>query len=70
MCIRDRRKTRTDHRGFIAIDEVRMRPVDRVLALIVADYLTRPDDFAGAGGSHTGPTDPYIELDSREERAG
>jgi hypothetical protein len=47
-----------------------MRPVDRVLALIVADYLTRPDDFAGAGGSHTGPTDPYIELDSREERAG
>ena len=58
------------HRGFMAIDEVRMRLVDRVLALIVADYLTRPDDFAVARGpgSPARAIDPFIELDSREER--
>lgn len=31
--------------GFIAVDEANMRLVDRVLALLVVDYLTRPSDY-------------------------
>jgi signal transduction histidine kinase len=31
--------------GFIPIDEANMRLVDRVLALLVVDYLTRPHDY-------------------------
>ena len=36
-----------DH-GFAALDGPRLRLSDRVLSLIVADFLTRPDDFARA----------------------
>jgi hypothetical protein len=32
--------------GFAPIDNVRMRLVDRVRSLFVADYLTRPGDYA------------------------
>ena len=31
--------------GFVPIDGANMRLVDRVLALLLADYLTRPDDY-------------------------
>ena len=31
--------------GFIPVDRAHMRLVDRVLALLAADYLTRPGDF-------------------------
>jgi hypothetical protein len=31
--------------GFIPVDEANMRLVDRVLALVVVDYLTRPNDY-------------------------
>lgn len=31
--------------GFIPMDLARTRLTDRVLSLVVADYLTRPDDF-------------------------
>ena len=32
--------------GFAPVDNVRMRLVDRVRSLFVADYLTRPGDYA------------------------
>jgi signal transduction histidine kinase len=31
--------------GFIPVDEANMRLVDRVFALLVVDYLTRPNDY-------------------------
>ena len=31
--------------GFVPVDEARTRLCDRALSLLVADYLTRPDDF-------------------------
>jgi hypothetical protein len=31
--------------GFVPIDVARTKLADRVLSLVVADYLTRPDDF-------------------------
>jgi|GEM_PF-108054 signal transduction histidine kinase len=37
--------------GFIPVDEANMRLVDRVLALLVVDYLTRPHDY----GPHRHP---------------
>ncbi|CAN5241350.1 hypothetical protein BH09MYX1_BH09MYX1_31120 [soil metagenome] len=37
--------------GFAPIDAPRLRLNDRVLSLIVADFLTRPDDFARAMAS-------------------
>jgi hypothetical protein len=33
------------NRGFIPVDGARIRLADRLLALLVADYLTRPGDF-------------------------
>jgi hypothetical protein len=33
------------NRGFIPIDGANMRLADRVLALLVADYLSRPNDY-------------------------
>jgi signal transduction histidine kinase len=49
--------------GFVPVDEANMRLVDRVLALLVVDYLTRPNDyvshrhpFSGDGSrSHVAP---------------
>jgi len=32
--------------GFVPMDVARTKLTDRVLSLVVADYLTRPDDFA------------------------
>lgn len=32
--------------GFAPVDQMRMRLVDRVRSLFVADYLTRPGDYA------------------------
>lgn len=32
-------------RGFVPMDVARTKLTDRVLSLVVADYLTRPDDF-------------------------
>jgi len=53
--------------GFIPIDRGRMRLVDRVLALLVADYLTRPTDFQAnrppVSGTHS--TKPWMALDGR-----
>jgi hypothetical protein len=44
--------------GFIPVDEANMRLVDRVLALLVVDYLTRPHDY--------GPNrHPFSRDDSR-----
>jgi signal transduction histidine kinase len=34
------------NRGFIPVNEANMRLVERVLALLVVDYLTRPNDYA------------------------
>jgi hypothetical protein len=49
-----------------------MRLVDRALALVVADYLTRPNDFrrnrAPVSGTHS--TNPWIDLDLREHDTG
>lgn len=45
-------------RGFVAIDSRRGRLADRVLALLLADYLTRPDDFLAWPPSRTGAR-PY-----------
>jgi hypothetical protein len=55
------------NRGFIPIDGARMRLVDRVLALLVADYLTRPGDFQPNRSpiSGTNLTKPWMELDLR-----
>ena len=52
-------------RGFIPIDGARMRLVDRVLALLVADYLTRPGDFQPTRSPISGTqlTKPWMELD-------
>ena len=48
------------NRGFVALDQEHLRLVDRVLALVVADYLTRPEDFLRdrpTSGTHsTGPS--------------
>lgn len=41
--------------GFAPLDGPRLRLADRVLSLIVADFLTRPDDFARAMGSAPRP---------------
>lgn len=48
--------------GFIPIDEARMRLADRALALLVADYLTRPEDFRPSRSriSGTHPTHPEM----------
>jgi hypothetical protein len=58
--------------GFIPVDEARMRLVDRVLALLVADYLTRPNDFRPnrlpISGLH--PTNPWLDLDLRDDDTG
>lgn len=56
--------------GFIPIDEANMRLVDRVLALLVVDYLTRPNDygatrhpFSGSGsGFHVAVQDRVSVL--------
>jgi hypothetical protein len=44
--------------GFIPVDTANMRLVDRVLALLVVDYLTRPNDYAS---NHH----PFSDVDSR-----
>jgi len=58
--------------GFVPVDEARLRLVDRVLALLVADYLTRPDEFRPnrplISGTHS--TDPWLDLDLREGDTG
>ena len=50
--------------GFVPLDQARMRLPDRVLALLVADYLTRPDDFQSdlprISGTHS--TNPLLDL--------
>jgi hypothetical protein len=58
--------------GFIPIDLARMRLVDRVLALLVADYLTRPDDFQPNRSPVSGPqsTKPWMDLDLRGDGHG
>jgi signal transduction histidine kinase len=52
------------NRGFVPIDGPNMLLVDRVLALLVADYLTRPNDYLPArrtlSGSHA--TIPETDL--------
>jgi hypothetical protein len=55
------------NRGFIPIDGARMRLVDRVLALLVADYLTRPGHFQPnrLPISGTNLTKPWMDLDLR-----
>ncbi len=40
--------------GFIPVDEMNMRLVDRVLALLVVDYLTRPNDYSPNGHPFSG----------------
>jgi signal transduction histidine kinase len=48
--------------GFAPVDEANMRLVDRVLALLVVDYLTRPNDY--------GPDrHPFIVEDSPHHAA-
>ena len=32
--------------GFVPMDFARTKLTERVMSLVVADYLTRPDDFA------------------------
>ena len=58
--------------GFVPVDAARMRLVDRVLALLVADYLTRPGDFQRnhprISGTHS--TSPWIDLDRRGRGTG
>jgi hypothetical protein len=58
--------------GFIPIDGPRMHLVDRVLALLVADYLTRPDDFqpnrSHTSGTHS--TKAWMDLDVRGDGTG
>jgi hypothetical protein len=52
-----------DH-GFVPLDQEHLRLVDRVLALVVADYLTRPEDFLRdrpTSGTHS--TGPSIDRD-------
>ena len=39
--------------GFVPMDVARTKLTDRVLSLIVADYLTRPDDFLSHFGGAT-----------------
>jgi len=60
------------NRGFIPIDGPRMRLVDRVLALLVADYLTRPDDFQPnrphTSGTHS--TKPWMDVHVRGDGTG
>ena len=50
--------------GFIPIDVAHIRLVDRVMALLVADYLTRPDEFRAYQPplSGTRSTQPSIEF--------
>jgi hypothetical protein len=56
--------------GFVPVDEARMRLVDRVLGLLVADYLTRPDDYVPnrppISGTHS--TKPWMDLGLRHDR--
>jgi hypothetical protein len=58
--------------GFIPIDRARMRLVDRVLALLAADYVTRPGDFqlnrSPISGTHL--TNPWVNLDLRGDGHG
>jgi hypothetical protein len=58
--------------GFVPVDEARMHLVDRVLALLVADYLTRPDHFQpgrpAISGTHS--TDPWMDVGLRTESTG
>ena len=58
--------------GFIPVDQARVRLVDRALALLVADYLTRPNDFrpnrAPVSGTHS--TKPWLDLDLRQHDTG
>jgi hypothetical protein len=60
------------NKGFIPVDEARMRLVDRVLALLVADYLTRPNEFRTSrplvSGTHS--TDPWLDLDLNDDNTG
>jgi signal transduction histidine kinase len=46
--------------GFIPVDEVNMSLVDRVLALLVVDYLTRPKDYASSGHPFSGDSRPQV----------
>jgi hypothetical protein len=58
--------------GFIPIDGARGRLVDRVLALVVADYLTRPNDFLPnrptVSGTHS--IEPRMDLALCEDSTG
>jgi hypothetical protein len=55
--------------GFIPVDEPRMHLVDRVLAMLVADYLTRPDDYQPSrppiSGTHS--TNPWMDSGLRRD---
>jgi hypothetical protein len=55
------------NRGFVPVDEEGLRLVDRVLATLAADYLTRPDDFQpnrpAISGTHA--TQPWMDLGLR-----
>jgi hypothetical protein len=42
-------------RGFAPIDAPRMKLNERILSLILADFLTRPDDFVRAMAEPSGP---------------
>ena len=49
--------------GFIPIDARRGRLADRVLALLLADYLTRPDDFlARPPAASTRPRETHADT--------
>lgn len=54
--------------GFIPVDEANMHLVDRVLALLVVDYLTRPDDYA-SGRHPFSDDDPRLWLAPRPDGA-
>jgi hypothetical protein len=50
--------------GFIPIDARRGRLADRVLALILSDYLTRPDDFLARPPAAGSARSPELRADT------
>ena len=48
-------------RGFAAMDVAQARLATRVLALLLADYLTRPDDFVASRGPGR-PRRPSVRM--------
>lgn len=58
-------------RGFAPVDAPRIKLNDRVLSLLVADFLTRPDDFARAMAAAPRPriTRSGISVRARPEDA-